>query len=90
MIPAKIVFLISQGYLNKSLIDFLACLTDIGAFWFGLESFHFFDGNSVQTLQCDVHDYVFADLFASFGSSERRRSSRQLDHVFQTPPGRPC
>ena len=36
--------------------------TDIGAFWFGLESFHFFDGNSVQTLQCDVHDYVFADF----------------------------
>ena len=36
--------------------------TDIGAFWFGLESFHFFDGNSVKTLQCDVHDYVFADF----------------------------
>lgn len=36
--------------------------TDIGAFWFGLESFHFFDGNSVQTLPCDVHDYVFADF----------------------------
>ena len=36
--------------------------TDIGAFWFGLESFHFFDGNSVQTLQCDVHDYIFADF----------------------------
>ena len=35
--------------------------TDIGAFWFGLESFHFFDGNSVQTLPCDVHDYVFVD-----------------------------
>lgn len=36
--------------------------TDIGAFWFGLESFHFFDGNSVQTLQCDVHDYIFSDF----------------------------
>ena len=39
-----------------------AVTTDIGAFWFGQESFHFFDGNSVQTLQCDVEDYIFADF----------------------------
>ena len=39
-----------------------AVSTDIGAFWFGQESFHFFDGNSVQTLQCDVQDYIFADF----------------------------
>ncbi|MAY05555.1 MAG: hypothetical protein CMB25_08190 [Euryarchaeota archaeon] len=39
-----------------------AVTTDIGAFWFGQENFHYFDGNSVQTLNCDVHDYVFADF----------------------------
>lgn len=39
-----------------------AVSTDQGAFWFGAENFHYFDGNSVQTLQCDVHDYVFGDF----------------------------
>ena len=39
-----------------------AVSTDIGAFWFGQESFHYFDGNSVKTLQCDVQDYVFSDF----------------------------
>ncbi|MDA7435916.1 hypothetical protein N8630_02645 [Synechococcus sp. AH-601-C19] len=36
--------------------------TDQGAFWYGQENFHYFDGNSVQTLKCDVHDYVFNDF----------------------------
>ncbi len=36
--------------------------TDQGAFWYGQENFHYFDGNSVQTLNCDVHDYVFNDF----------------------------
>lgn len=39
-----------------------AVSTDQGAFWFGAENFHYFDGNSVQTLQCDVHDHVFNDF----------------------------
>ena len=39
--------------------------TDVGAFWFGTENFHYFDGNSVQTLKCDVHDYVFNDFNSS-------------------------
>ncbi len=39
--------------------------TDVGAFWFGMENFHYFDGNSVQTLNCDVHDHVFGDFNAS-------------------------
>ena len=42
-----------------------AVATDQGAFWFGAESFHYFDGNSVQTLNCDVHDYVFNDFNSS-------------------------
>lgn len=36
--------------------------TDQGVFWYGQENFHYFDGNSVQTLKCDVHDYVFGDF----------------------------
>lgn len=39
-----------------------AVATDQGAFWYGQENFHYFDGNSVQTLKCDVHDYVFNDF----------------------------
>jgi hypothetical protein len=39
-----------------------AVATDQGAFWYGQENFHYFDGNSVQTLNCDVHDYVFNDF----------------------------
>ena len=39
--------------------------TDVGAFWFGMENFHYFDGNSVQTLQCDVHHHVFSNFNAS-------------------------
>ena len=39
-----------------------AVAVDQGCFWFGQENFHYFDGNSVQTLKCDVHDYVFGDF----------------------------
>ena len=39
-----------------------AVSTDYGVFWFGQESFHFFDGNSVQELPCEVRDYVFSDF----------------------------
>ena len=28
----------------------------------GQENFFYFDGNSVQVLECDVHDYVFGDF----------------------------
>lgn len=36
--------------------------TDIGTFWYGQENFFYFDGNTVQVLPCDVHDYVFGDF----------------------------
>ena len=39
-----------------------AVATDQGAYWYGQENFHYFDGNSVQTLNCHVHDYVFSDF----------------------------
>ena len=39
-----------------------AVAVDRGVFWYGQENFHYFDGNSVQTLKCDVHDYVFSDF----------------------------
>ena len=42
-----------------------AVAVDQGCFWFGQENFHYFDGNSVQTLRCDVHDYVFNDFNAA-------------------------
>ena len=42
-----------------------AVATDQGAFWYGQENFFYFDGNTVQVLECDVHDYVFGDFNAS-------------------------
>ncbi len=39
-----------------------AVAVDRGVFWYGQENFHYFDGNTVQTLKCDVHDYVFGDF----------------------------
>ena len=36
-----------------------AVSTDRGVFWYGQENFFVFDGNSVNVLPCDVHDYVF-------------------------------
>lgn len=36
--------------------------TDMGAFWMGQRGFFRFDGNKVQELPCEVHDYVFDDL----------------------------
>ena len=39
-----------------------AVSTDYGVFWFGQETFHYFDGNSVQELPCEVRDYVFSDF----------------------------
>ena len=39
-----------------------ASSTDMGAFWFGIENFHYFDGNSVRILPCDVHDKVFKNI----------------------------
>lgn len=42
-----------------------ASSTDLGAFWFGIENFHYFDGNSVRILPCDVHDKVFTNLNTS-------------------------
>ena len=35
---------------------------DIGVFWMGKSGFFRFDGNSVQEIPCDVHDYVFGDI----------------------------
>ena len=39
--------------------------TDRGVFWYGQENFFLYDGNQVQVLPCDVHDYVFADFNTS-------------------------
>ena len=39
-----------------------ACDTDAGVFWMGQRGFFRFDGNSVQEVPCDVHDYVFDDF----------------------------
>lgn len=36
--------------------------TDMGVFWMGQRGFFRFDGNTVQELPCEVHDYVFDDL----------------------------
>ena len=41
---------------------FSAVDTDVGTFWHGQENFFYFDGNTVQVLPCDVHDYVFDDF----------------------------
>lgn len=35
---------------------------DMGVFWMGQKGFFRFDGNSVQEIPCDVHDYVFGDI----------------------------
>jgi len=35
---------------------------DAGVFWMGQGAFFRFDGNSVNELKCDVHDYVFGDF----------------------------
>jgi hypothetical protein len=42
---------------RKSAVD-----TDAGAFWMGQRAFFRFDGNTVQEMPCDVHDYVFGDM----------------------------
>ena len=39
--------------------------TDRGVFWYGQENFFLYDGNQVQVLPCDVHDYVFSDFNTS-------------------------
>ena len=35
---------------------------DVGVFWMGQRGFYMFDGNSVNELPCEVHDYVFSDM----------------------------
>ena len=45
---------------RKSAVD-----TDLGSFWMGQRAFFRFDGNSVQEMPCDVHDYVFGDMNTS-------------------------
>lgn len=42
-----------------------AVSTDMGVFWYGQENFFLFDGNRVQVVPCDVHDYVFGDFNTS-------------------------
>lgn len=38
---------------------------DEGVFWMGQKGFFRFDGNRVQEIPCDVHDYVFGDINTS-------------------------
>jgi hypothetical protein len=35
---------------------------DVGVFWMGQRGFYMFNGNSVQEVPCEVHDYVFSDM----------------------------
>ena len=42
-----------------------AVSTDRGVFWYGQENFFVYDGNTVNVLPCDVHDYVFGDFNTS-------------------------
>lgn len=35
---------------------------DAGVFWMGQRGFYTFNGNSVQEIPCEVHDYVFGDM----------------------------
>ena len=42
-----------------------AVSTDMGVFWYGQENFFLYDGNRVQVVPCDVHDYVFDDFNTS-------------------------
>lgn len=42
-----------------------AVSTDMGVFWYGQENFFLYDGNRVQVVPCDVHDYVFSDFNTS-------------------------
>ena len=35
---------------------------DAGVFWMGQRGFYMFDGNAVQELPCEVHDFVFGDM----------------------------
>lgn len=42
-----------------------AVSTDMGVFWYGQENFFLYDGNRVQVVPCDVHDYVFNDFNTS-------------------------
>lgn len=42
---------------RKSAVD-----VDVGVFWMGQKGFFRFDGNTVQELPCDVHDYIFEDF----------------------------
>ena len=39
--------------------------TDKGVFFIGQENFFLFNGNTVQTIKCDVHDYIFGDINTS-------------------------
>lgn len=36
--------------------------SDAGVFWMGRNDFYAFNGASVQSIPCDVHDYVFGDI----------------------------
>ena len=39
-----------------------AATVDAGVFWMGHRSFHMYTGGNVQTIPCEVGDYVFSDI----------------------------
>jgi len=39
-----------------------AATVDAGVFWMGHRSFHMYQGGNVQTINCEVGDYVFSDI----------------------------
>jgi hypothetical protein len=45
-----------------------AVSVDAGVFWMGQRSFHVYSGGAVQTLNCEVGDYVFSDMNADQSS----------------------
>ena len=62
---------------RKSAVD-----TDAGAFWMGQRAFFRFDGNTVQELKCDVHDYVFGDMNVSQQSKIWSFANGQFSEVW--------
>ena len=57
------VYSVNRIATNSGAVSRLSAVAvDQGCFWYGQENFYYFDGNTVETLKCDVHDYVFNDF----------------------------
>ena len=57
------VYSVTRIATNSGAVSRLSAVAvDEGCFWYGQENFFHFDSNTVNTLKCDVHDYVFGDF----------------------------